>query len=310
VFSVGTGTLELSRVVGRKQATGPDRHSLTGSSAGGFTLTEHEYVLGTDAVELERLGVQHRLWSDAAAALWRRAGIGPGSSVLDVGCGPGYASLDLAQLVGRGGRVVGVDLSARFIDEASRRAGALAVPQARFHACALADLEAALGDEVFDAAYARWVLCFAPDTGGVLDRVAGHLKPGGRLLVQDYFNYRAFTAGPHDERFGVFQRAVETSWRDGGGDPDVVGKLPGLLLERGFEIEHFAVHQRIARPGETMWAWPDTWIRSFSPRLVESGHMTSKEQADLLGLWEEMSVDPSRFLVPPPVWDVVARKTV
>ncbi len=78
--------------------------------------SEKAYVLGTHDEELARLGVQHRAWRERALGAWRRGGIGPGSTVLDVGCGPGYASLDLAELVGSGGRVVAVGKSARFLD--------------------------------------------------------------------------------------------------------------------------------------------------------------------------------------------------
>ena len=265
------------------------------------TKSEREYVLGTDELELERLGLQHRRWVDTASELWRTAEIGPGSRVLDVGCGPGYASLDLAQLVGHTGRVVGVDLSGRFIDEAARRAGALGLGQAAFVEGDVGELGEMLGENggAFDAAYARWVLCFAPDTAGVLEKIAERVRPGGRVIVQDYFNYRAFTAGPHDPRFTVFQRAVEASWRDSGGNPDVVGIVPGILQGLGFKVEVLRAHQRVCRPGEALWARPDTWVRSFGPRLVESGHMSEGELGDLMALWAEMSGDASRFLVMP-----------
>ena len=49
-------------------------------------------------------------------------GIGPGQKVLDVGCGPGTDTIPLAQLVGDGGRVVGVDWDQEMIDEANRKA--------------------------------------------------------------------------------------------------------------------------------------------------------------------------------------------
>ena len=81
-----------------------------------------EYVLGTNQAELERLGLQHRLWSDAAHALWRKAGIQPGSRVLDIGCGPGFATFDLAQIVGAAspnvspGGVLAVDESQPYLD--------------------------------------------------------------------------------------------------------------------------------------------------------------------------------------------------
>jgi SAM-dependent methyltransferase len=86
-------------------------------------MAERDYVLGTHDAELERLGLQHRLWRPRMLDAWRRAGSGAGQTVLDVGAGPGYAALDLAEIVGPTGRVLALERSRRFL-------GALA-PHAR-----------------------------------------------------------------------------------------------------------------------------------------------------------------------------------
>jgi ubiquinone/menaquinone biosynthesis C-methylase UbiE len=77
--------------------------------------SEKEYVLGTDRAELERLGLQHQLWLAQAVAAWERAGFRRGHRILDVGCGPGFATVDLAQRVGPRGKFVAVDISQRFL---------------------------------------------------------------------------------------------------------------------------------------------------------------------------------------------------
>src|SRR5262245_16267129 len=77
---------------------------------------ERDYFLGTHDEELLRLGLQHRVWSPAVRDCWQRAGIAPGWRVLDVGAGPGYASADLAQIVGPAGEVVAVERSGRFVE--------------------------------------------------------------------------------------------------------------------------------------------------------------------------------------------------
>ncbi len=79
-------------------------------------MTEHDYVLGTHDDELIRLGLQHRVWRPRALDVWRRAGFTVGQTLLDVGCGPGYATADLAGIVGDRGQVVAVDRSERFLE--------------------------------------------------------------------------------------------------------------------------------------------------------------------------------------------------
>ncbi len=58
------------------------------------------YVLGSHERERERLQRQHAIWRDDCLAAWQQAGWGTGQRLLDLGCGPGFASLDLAQRVG------------------------------------------------------------------------------------------------------------------------------------------------------------------------------------------------------------------
>src|SRR5881398_927336 len=77
---------------------------------------ERDYVLGTHDDEVARLGLQHRVWRSRALDAWRRAGFTVGQTLVDVGCGPGYASLDLAEIAGPRGRIISLDRSARFLD--------------------------------------------------------------------------------------------------------------------------------------------------------------------------------------------------
>src|SRR6202163_1306980 len=77
--------------------------------------TERDYVLGTHDEELARLGLQHRVWRSVVLDCWQKAGITVGKRVLDVGAGPGYATLDLAEIVGPAGGVVALERSNNFV---------------------------------------------------------------------------------------------------------------------------------------------------------------------------------------------------
>jgi SAM-dependent methyltransferase len=271
--------------------------------------TDSDYVLGTDAVELERLHLQNQLWSDAAHALWRLARIGPRSQVLDLGCGPGAASLDLAQLVTSSGKVVAVDESPAFVAHVERAAKERALPQLVAKKWDVQDIGALPGvtRASFDAAYARWVLCFTPNPAAVVAGAAQLLRPGGAFLVHDYFNYEFMTAAPRRASYDRMVRTTARSWRDAGADPDVVGRLPRILDEAGFELVHLTVHQRLARPGDTMWHWATSWWRSYGPKLVARGAISPDELAEFERDEAAMTRNHD-FLVLPPVFEVMARR--
>jgi ubiquinone/menaquinone biosynthesis C-methylase UbiE len=269
---------------------------------------EGRYPLGTDRTELERLHLQHRLWSDAAHALWRRAGIRPGARVLDVGIGPGAAAFDLAELVTSSGRVVGVDASDAFVTYVRSEARERNVPQLTALLGDVQDLEAAgVARASFDLAYARWVLCFTRRPEDVVRGIATALAPGGVVCVHDYFGYETMTTVPRREAHARIVAATARSWRDAGGDPDVAGRLPRLFAEAGLVLEHLTVHQRLARPGETMWYWARTWWTSYAPRLVEMRYASAE---DVRGLEAELDAMTSErdFLVLPPVYELMARR--
>src|SRR2546423_15323813 len=78
-------------------------------------MSEKDYVLGTHDEELVRLGLQHRVWRPVVLDCWQKAGITAGKCILDLGAGPGYAALDLAEIVGPSGKVVALERSAKFV---------------------------------------------------------------------------------------------------------------------------------------------------------------------------------------------------
>lgn len=272
------------------------------------------YVLGTDSDESFRLGLQHRLWSNASFSLWLRAGVQPGMRVLDLGCGPGHATLDLAQIVGPTGRVVGVDESAGFLKQLGQEA----------EARKLSNIDRVLGDaqhldhclpspatdDYFDIVYVRWVFCFVNSPGEVLKGLRRVLRPGGKIVVQDYFNYeQGMTLAPKKEAFTRAIAAVARSWRARGGNPDVMGELPRLAKHHGFEIDHLDVQQRIGRPNTSMWHWPWTFFNSFLPKLVDMGHLSREECDAALKELASISNDETAFVLVPPVFELIATKS-
>ncbi|HEX8906813.1 MAG TPA: methyltransferase domain-containing protein [Longimicrobiaceae bacterium] len=267
---------------------------------------EREYLLGTDDDELARLGFQHQLWAGEAVAAWSRAGFGPGQKLLDVGCGPGYATLDLARLVGPAGRVHGVDVSARFVAHLRARAGALG---ARNVTAEVLDLTAAdLAEGGFDGAYARWLLCFVRDPAAVVRRVAAALKPGAAFVVWDYLKYDGLAMSPGDPAFDRVFAAMVESWRATGGDGDVGRRVPRMMIDAGLDVVRVEPCIRGARPGSPLWQWPRTFYSNFLPALVRGGFITQADADAFDARWAERERDPAAFFSTPPQVTIIGVK--
>jgi SAM-dependent methyltransferase len=104
----------------------------------------------------------------------------PGERALDIGCGFGDTTQQLAELVGAEGSALGVDASPRFIETASKEAEEAGVHNARF---AVADVEAHSFEEQFDLAFSRMGTMFFANPVAALRRVREALVPGGRLAM-------------------------------------------------------------------------------------------------------------------------------
>ncbi|MBI4236241.1 MAG: methyltransferase domain-containing protein [Chloroflexi bacterium] len=116
-----------------------------------------------------------------AEALVRAAGIRPGHRVLDVGTGFGDPALDIAAVVGPGGRVVGIDHDAPGLHFARQRAAGRGFHHVAFHEMDAQRLE--FPDASFDAVVSRLVVIYFPNPVPVLREMWRVLVPGGRVAV-------------------------------------------------------------------------------------------------------------------------------
>lgn len=183
-----------------------------------------------------------------------RAGAAPGERVVDVGCGCGTTSLELARRVLPGGAVLGVDVSEPMLAVALRRARAAALTGLAF---ARSDAAThAFEPGRCDLAFSRFGVMFFADPAAAFANIRGGLKPGGRLLFacwrpladNAWFSVPLQAALPHappqppsdPHAPGPFAFA----------DPD---RVRVLLAEAGFtaiEVEPHDAPMRLAGPGD------------------------------------------------------------
>ena len=265
---------------------------------------ERDYVLGTHEAEVERLALQHRIWRSKALDAWRRAGFTVGQTLLDVGSGPGFASVDLAGIAGSEGRVVAVDRSQHFLETLRQRG---AEQNLRNIETFELDLDQdALPEVQADGAWARWVFSFVRHPRELLEKIQIALKPGGKLVLHEYFDYETWKLAPKSEIFEEFVRTVMTSWRASGGEPDIALSLAVWLQELGFEIHSTRPHIEVIGPSDIFWQWPKAFIETGAERLVGLGYLTAAQAAAIRDAFLSAEADPNSLVVTPAVLEIIA----
>ena len=146
------------------------------------TRRTDDYVMGSADSELRRLQTISVLYRDTTRRWLEHAGLGPGMSVVDVGCGPGDVTLLAADLVGTTGSVTGLDGAAEALAVARSRAERAGMRAVRYERV---DVDSWLPDRPVDAVVGRLILMHLPDPAATLARLAGAVRPGGVVAFQD-----------------------------------------------------------------------------------------------------------------------------
>ncbi len=267
---------------------------------------EDEYILGVDQAELKRLRSQHLVWVEQLYSVVRRARIGAGDVVLDLGCGPGATTFELAHFVGASGQVIARDASASFIEELKREAKRQGLKNIDAQMSRVEEL--GLAPESLDAAYGRWILSWLPDVDCVFSQLASALRPGAAYVLQEYLDWGAMKILPRSE---ILDRAVDAcmqSWLDGGGTINVSEEVPRLALKFGLEVEYFEINGRSGSVGSLIWGWLEEFFEVYLARLVRQGGFAQADYDAFLVEWAARREEGSSFVVAPVVADIVLRK--
>lgn len=147
--------------------------------------------MGHDDRERRRLALQASVINPLTEQLLTRAGISSSMEVLDLGCGIGDVSLLAARMVGRRGRITGLDLDPAALAIAKERAAAAGFANVEF---VEGDLHSWRPGKAPDAVIGRHILIHTPDPGGVLRSVFDLLRPGGLAAFQEY-DFSTMAAG-------------------------------------------------------------------------------------------------------------------
>jgi SAM-dependent methyltransferase len=251
-----------------------------------MTVTSHYAIRGGIAGR-ERLRILARTLHGGTSALFDRLGVGAGLACLDVGCGGGDVTRELARRVGPRGRVVGVDIDAAKLDLARQEAVAQRIANVEFRTLDIRNGEA---DTEFDLVYARFLLTHLADPAGAVAAFGRALRPGGLLIVED-IDFKGGFTWPETAAFRRYCELYYAVVRRRGGDPDIGPRLPILLADGGFAQIDMHVVQPMATQGEAKLINPIT-LENIADAIVHDGLAAPPEIDALLHELYAFAADP------------------
>jgi SAM-dependent methyltransferase len=280
------------------------------ASPGSYTHGHHESVLRS-----------HRWRTAENSAAYLLPHLRSGASLLDVGCGPGTITRDLAALLAPG-RVVGIDPAEDAVAAAlvalgppagpehavpeadgaeafAFGAGAGRAEQAPVPAYEVADLDAYTErhpGERFDVVHAHQVLQHVPDPVATLRAMAGLALPGGLVAARDS-DYAAMAWYPLLPELDEWMRLYQSAARANGGEPDAGRRLLGWARAAGLvDVTASASTWCFADDDERAWwggMWADRIVESALARqIVDDGLATSEALRGIGAGWRRWSEDP------------------
>lgn len=269
------------------------------------TQEENAYILGTDEQELYRLGLQHQVWASEAQHGWKLAQFSAGQTILDLGCGPGFCTKELAFLTGPTGKVIGVDLSESYINYLNKTA--------QLHHLNIEGIvadfnEMKLEEESLDGMYCRWALAWLPNPKEILAKVMKALKPGGRMVIHEYYDWSTFQAEPNFPPLTKAIKAALKSFKDSESEIDIGRGLPKLAEELGMNILNLRPMAKLATPKDATWQWPRSFFYSYFPRLIEAGYLSQDEASAALAAFDELENQNGATIFCPMMIEVIMDK--
>ena len=194
-------------------------------------------------------------------------------SVLDVGCGSGAITADIAQRVR--GKVVGIDFSQHLIELAQKNYEH--IPNLSFE---VANINEYVSDESFDLVIAARTLQWVNNSAEVVSKMVGLLKKGGKISINDY-NHTKIEWSPAPPKSMLAMYEAFLNWRsDAGFDNQIADNLPNIYKDLGLvDINIVAQHETGVRSEEDFEASTRIWsivAETRGKQVVQDGYISEE----------------------------------
>ena len=260
------------------------------------------YVIRGGKPGYDRLMLLARERGPDTQALLEQAGVSAGMRCIDVGCGGGAVTLEIARLVGPGGTVVGIDMDGVKLGLARQAAAERGLTNAEFRVGDVRDWDEPGG---YDVVYTRFLLQHLSQPDSLLRRMWSAIAEGGVLIVEDA-DFDGWCCDPPNEGFALFTDAYQRVLQRRGGDHAIGRKLHRYFLAAGIPDPQMMLVQPVHQGEAKTLAW--STLEATADAIIAEGLTTADELAGALSSLRAFTDDPRTLICGPRVFQLWCRR--
>lgn len=257
------------------------------------------YALGHADYELDRLIKQSAFFGELTSDLFHLAGLAPGMTVLDAGCGVGDVSFLAARFVGTEGHVIGVDKSAEAIAVATKRAADAGITNVSF---VQSDINELALETLVDALVGRLVLMYFAEPATELRQLTRFVQSPGLVIFQE-LDISLINSVPTSPLFELTIKRINETLIAAGADVRMGMKLAQTFQDAGLPTPKMRLMAHVENGSEMgVHLQGAAMTRTLLPLMERFGVATAAE-VDIDTLAERIRADAlthnSTLLTPP-----------
>ncbi|MDE1463096.1 methyltransferase domain-containing protein [Spartinivicinus poritis] len=231
--------------------------------------------------------------------------LSPGLVCLDVGCGGGDVSFELAKIIGPTGQVIGVDYDQIKIDLAAKEAEQQGLNNITF---LTHDVYKWKPEETFDLIYLRFLLTHLKEPDALIESLYLNLKPGGVIVVED-IDFRGHFSEPHCPAMSKFVELYSKAVHNRGADPNIGPRLPTLLQKSGLSNVATKLVQPVDTEGGIKLLSYMT-LESIAKPILDDKLIEAEELKKISNELYSFVCDPTTMIGGPRVFQVWGHKSI
>jgi len=261
------------------------------------------YAIAGGAEGKSRLKVLSGVMQPFTLSFLQRVGIEPGMHCLDLGCGGGDVTFELATLVGQKGKVVGWELDETIVKLTQEDCQKLNLTNVEFK---VADAFSLAEANEYNLAYTRFLLTHLSDPQTVIEKMKAAVRSEGIVAVED-IEFAGHFCYPKSSAFDKYVELYQQVVRNKGGDSEIGVKLPRMFKQAGFEEVKFNIVQPAFIEGKGKLIASIT-LEKIRDAVLEQALSSPDEIDGVIAELKRLAQDPETIISLPRIFQVWGTK--